>query len=103
MSDIECVNKRIVGRTRKEYRQDKKVEISEKAKQYREANKKNISERDKKYRDDNNIKISEQRKERILCECCKTEILKHHRARHERTVKHIHNYNSCNITINNAP
>ena len=53
-----CVNKNIPNRTRKEYLQDNKEEISENNKQYRQDNKDKIKE----YRQDNKEKIKESQK-----------------------------------------
>jgi hypothetical protein len=57
----------IPTRTRKEYKEDNKELIKEKAKEldkkYREANKEKIAERNKKYREANKEKIAERKKE----------------------------------------
>ena len=46
---IDCVNKRIAGRTQKEWTEDHKTEIAERHKAYREAHKTEIAERDRAY------------------------------------------------------
>ena len=58
-----CINKIIVNRTKKEYREDNKDKISERYKEYRENNKEKISERHKEYHKNNKDKILEQKKE----------------------------------------
>ena len=73
-NNINCVNKRVEGRTRKEYNEQNREKISERAKQWYlvnkdkikekvEQNKEKISERQKKYRYQNREKISEQAKQ----------------------------------------
>ena len=52
----DCVNKRVEGRTRKEYREDNKQKIQELQKQYYEANKQKLLEQNKEYREDNKQK-----------------------------------------------
>ena len=54
-----CVNKRVEGRTRKEYREDNKDKIKEQKREYYEDNKNKIKERDRKYYEDNKNKIKE--------------------------------------------
>ena len=69
---LDCVNKKIPGRTRKEWREDNKDKITEDKKQYYE---------------DNKDKILIRKKERITSDCgsCFRKIEK---ARHERSIKH---------------
>jgi hypothetical protein len=59
----ECVNKRIEGRTKKEYYEDNKEKIAEKKKEYRENNKDQILEKAKEYYENNKEKIAEKAKE----------------------------------------
>jgi hypothetical protein len=59
----ECVNKRIEGRTKKEYKQDNKQEIKGRMKQYYEDNKEIIKEQKKQYYEDNKEIIKEQMKQ----------------------------------------
>ena len=67
---LECVNKRIAGRTQKEYdkeslekkreyRENNREKIKEKKKEYCENNKDEIKEQSKKYRENNKEKIKE--------------------------------------------
>jgi len=60
---LECVNKNVPGRTKKEYREDNKYKIKEDEKQYREDNKDKIKEDSKQYRDDNKDKIKQYRED----------------------------------------
>jgi hypothetical protein len=57
--EMDCVNKVVVGRTKKEYREENKEVIAEKRKEYREANKEKIKE----YYEENKEKIKEYQKE----------------------------------------
>jgi len=59
----ECVNKRIPGRTQKEYYQKNKEKLSEQMKEYYENNKEQICEQKKEYRQKNKEKLSEKMKE----------------------------------------
>ena len=76
--NLTCVNKRIEGRTKKEYnesikdkmheysktyRETKKEEISEQRKQYREKSKEKIAQMKKEYREKNKEKITQKKKE----------------------------------------
>ena len=113
----ECVNKRVEGRTTKEYREDNKQKrleylkkyrqaniekISEKEKEYREQNREKISEKNKKYREQNREKMQELQKqyyeankqklleklkEKITCECGSV-VRKSDIRRHEKSIKH---------------
>ena len=96
--NTDCVNKRIAGRTDKEYYQDninkikynrnKNKEKQQKYwKDYRQVNKQKKLDYEKQYRILNKDKIIKNKKECILCKCgeqsTKTNI-----ARHEKTKKH---------------
>ena len=50
---MDCVNKRIEGRTRKEYRQDNKEKIKEQSKKYREDNRERLREQSRQWREKN--------------------------------------------------
>ena len=84
----DCVNKLIAGRTKKEYREDNKENISEKLKEWRENNK----DYNLNYYTENKEKIAEKHKEKlkekITCECgC--EVSKINLSTHKKTKKHI--------------
>ncbi len=72
---FECVNERVPGRTKKEYYED---------------NKKVIRGRYEERKEEIN---DERRKEKYTCECGST-LTKNHKARHEKTKKHIKFINS---------
>jgi len=54
-----CVNKRVAGRARGEYREANREKLNEEAKKYREANRERIIE----YREANREKLNEKRRE----------------------------------------
>mgnify|MGYP003633147984 CR=1 FL=1 len=102
IESIECVNKYIPGRTRKEYCQINKNKIKEQNKEYREINKDKIKEQTKEYRENNKHKIKEIKKKyyqnskdkileknkiKIECEFCKSLVRKSHLKRHQKTLK----------------
>jgi len=68
------VNKKIAGRTDKEWREENKVEIAKKKKIYKETNKIEISKKQKIYDETNKIEIAKNNK--IWCEINKIEIAK---------------------------
>jgi len=101
----DCVNFKIASRTVKEYRDDNKDVISEKAKQYyinnkdkkkqyQIDNKDKLAEYLKQYYIDNKNKLLEKKKEKIICECG-TESTKNSISQHRKTKKHI------NLLFNN--
>ena len=61
--EIDCVNRCVTGRTRKEYHKKWRDDNKEKLKKYREDNKDKIKERKKKYYQNNKDKINERKKE----------------------------------------
>jgi group I intron endonuclease len=100
--EIGTLNKKIEGRTKKQYYEHNKDKILENKKEYREANKELILENKKEYYEHNKDKILENKKEyyeankdkihekrslKIACECgfivCKYSI-----TNHKRSVKH---------------
>ena len=125
IENSDCVNKRVEGRTKKEYHeqnrektleymkeyyQENKEKISEQqkeykqanrerileqAKQYHQQNRERISEKDKKYYDQNKERISERRKEKINCSCGSV-VRKQHIRRHETSKKHLKYLESLN-------
>lgn len=79
-----CVNKKITGRTRQEWRQSHKEEITAYKKEYYQKNKEEIREKDKKYKLEHKEEIAEkkaiyyqnhkaeikaQRTQKYTCEC----------------------------------
>jgi hypothetical protein len=98
----ECVNRTVLGRTRKEYREEHKDEIAEKKKRYREEHKDEIAERKKRYqeehkdeiskkgkiyREEHKDEIAERKKETYECDCGST-LRKEDKARHNKSKKH---------------
>jgi hypothetical protein len=93
IESLDCVNKTIPGRTKKEYNKEYYEENKEKIinyiKEYKEINKSMIKIKNKEYCE----RIKERRKEKILCPQCNTEVLKRELKRHEKSIKHIKNLN----------
>ena len=96
--ELNCVNKRIEGRTKKEYYEDNKelildnaknyrVKNKEKINQYREDNKEKILEGMKKYREENRIQLLEKKKEKFNCECG-GKYIRSGKLVHFKTIKH---------------
>ena len=74
-----CINKRIEGRTKKEWYQNNREKIVEKKKQYQQDNREQITEYKKQYRQQNNNKIT--------CECGSV-VTKYNLSTHKKTIKH---------------
>ena len=74
-----CVNRRIEGRTNKEYYEDNKEYIKSKNKQYRKDNKESIKNYMKKYREDNKVKIE--------CSICSSLTSRSNIKRHQKSAK----------------
>jgi hypothetical protein len=87
---LECINKNIPGRSKKEYYQDNKEQISEKDKIYYQENKEKKIEYSKKYRQDNQQKIQQyqqKRSEKFICQCSGKFTLGH-KSTHLKSIKH---------------
>ena len=69
--ELDCINKKIVGRTKKEYQEDNKVEISVQRKGYRDNNKDKLSEQQKQKYERTKEKILERQGQKCVCECGK--------------------------------
>jgi hypothetical protein len=78
--DLECVNKRVAGRTKKEYLEDNREHLKQYhednyeriqtyQRQYRELNKETTKEKNKQYHDLNKEKIMKRNNEKYNCEC----------------------------------
>jgi predicted GIY-YIG superfamily endonuclease len=91
-----CVNKRIEGRTDKQYREDNIEKQKELNKIYREDNRDKLKALNKTYRENNKQKIKERKSTKYECNCGKS-ILKDGLARHLRSKYHIENTN-INLT-----
>ena len=82
------VNKRIEGRTLKEYRTENKEIIKDRKKQYREANKEQIIEKKKVYYQANKEHILNLQKQLYTCDCGAT--IRHcEKPRHNKSKKHL--------------
>jgi hypothetical protein len=88
---LECVNKCIPLRSKKEYHADNRVSLLEYRKRYRVDNKESILEYGKRYRADNKESIAEYRKQycskKYTCECGATLRLSF-KSKHNKTAKH---------------
>ena len=96
--EMPCINKRIAGRTNREWHQDNCEKISERKKQYYQDNRGKISGRNKQYYQDNHEQILEQKKqyyqdnrdklsEKITCQCGSV-VSKINLLKHKKTIKH---------------
>ena len=98
----ECVNKKIAGRSQKEYkkqynidnkeyfkqyREDHKDKIAEQKKHYCEKHKDEIIERKKQFYEMNKETINEKRKEKITCLLCGCISRRSDIAKHQRSIK----------------
>lgn len=92
-----CVNKNKAGRNKKQYREDHKEQIAEKARQYYQNNKELVAERRKKWKEENKEKVKLSKKKwsltRVVCDCGGT-FIKRHKARHFRSNIHTNFINS---------
>lgn len=77
---MECVNKKVEGRTKKEWYNDNKEQRLEYQKEYYENNKEKVKE----YREQNKDKINQ----KFICPCG-GKYTKQNKTQHERTNKHI--------------
>lgn len=75
---LNCVNKKIEGRTKKEWYQDNKEDIAQREKKYREANREIINRRREQYYKNN----------RMTCECGSV-IRRDYLRMHKKTKKHM--------------
>ena len=81
IESLDCVNKRIEGRTKKEYR-----------KEYYKDNKEKLDELNKQYRKDNKENLYQI----CICNICNCNYGKQNKARHEKSQKHLNNLNNQN-------
>ena len=85
--ELECVNKKVAGRTKKEYYEDNKEEISEHKKQYSKDNKEKISKQQKETYERTKDKILERLGKIYNCECG-SNYTHGHKNRHFQSKKH---------------
>ena len=84
IQSTDCVNKRVEGRTRKEYREIRKDD----RKVYLANNKEKIAEQTHQYWVNNKERLSERKSEKFVCEICQGCYTRDHRTTHEKTLKH---------------
>jgi len=104
--ELNCVNIRVAGRTKEQYRIDNKEQtaktvkmyyekhkdkILKYAKEYRNENKEKIAEYQRTYKEKNKEKLQQKQKQEIFCYACKCNVRKYRLKRHQRTKKHINN------------
>ena len=102
--DSTCMNKYIAGRTIKEWRGENKCVLKQYSRVYRDANRDTLVEncrqyykehRDKlvdykkRYYEDNKQHIRERRSKSNLCSICGVDYTNGHKARHEKTQRHL--------------
>jgi methionine synthase I (cobalamin-dependent) len=102
IKSMKCANKRVAGRSKKTYYEDKKDELSLAHRKYYDKNKECLKKRQneyyndnkpdqlqrmKKYYSENKANILERNKQAIQCECGKT-YLYNHKSRHTKTKFH---------------
>ena len=90
---IDCMNKLLVGRTKKEWYEDNKAEVLNQHKKYRDEHKMEKQETDRLYREKNYEQIKEKQNEVIQCLCGAT-YTRRNKARHEKTKRHLEHSNS---------
>lgn len=92
---MDCVNKRIAGRTQKEYRQDN----TEKRKQYYKDNADKVIQQQKQYKKDNSDKIKERQKIKFDCECggkyTNSNISQHQKSKKHKLYQETYDYIYC--------
>jgi len=81
--EVATINKKISGRSKKEYYNENKDVLKEKNKIYREINKDYILERAKEYQDLNKDKIQERNKIKCECPLCGMLVRKYDLKRHQ--------------------
>lgn len=101
--EMDCINKRVAGRTKKEYTEEnremvlqrKKEEYQrnkeryrQRKKEYYQENKEHITQQKKEYNETNKEKIRERRNKKVTCECGCT-YTRSNKVNHERSKKHI--------------
>jgi hypothetical protein len=98
ITQLNCVNKNVAGRTYKEYQKEYRENNKEKSKEYRENNKDKNKEYQKEYRENNKEKIKEYREEyytdnkdklneKVECECGSI-VSRFNLTRHKKSNKH---------------
>ncbi len=94
-----CINKRIEGRTRTQYKQDNKERISEYKKEHYTNNKEKIIQLVKRNYEDNKERILDYKKQKTIC-ICGSEFRKSDKSKHERSQKHKSFIENQQVTVN---
>jgi hypothetical protein len=74
----------------KEYYQEHRQDILARVKAYAEEHAEDLKKYKQQYREDNKEKIQAKRSEVHVCPICGSSYIHNHKARHERTKKHLH-------------
>ena len=85
--DLNCVNKRVEGRTKQEYYQDNKDSIQQYKKGHYTDNKDKIIEKVKEYYESNKVKVLERQNKKYDCICGKTYSYAN-KSQHFKTIRH---------------
>jgi hypothetical protein len=85
--ELNCVNKRVEGRTKQEYYQDNKDSIQQYKKGHYTDNKDKIIEKVKEYYESNKVKVLERQNKKYDCICGKTYSYAN-KLYHLKTIKH---------------
>jgi len=78
-------NKETISQKHKEYYERNKEEIIQKTKEWYEDNKEKVLQKHKEWYEDNKEKILQNNKEKACCDICGTFLSKYHLQRHQRT------------------
>ena len=89
LNQLICVNKKIEGRTHKEYRDTRKEKKKQYDNEYSETHKEQKKQQAKQYYQDNQEKINERVNQKHTCGICNSIYTQAHKSRHEATNKHI--------------
>lgn len=103
MKEYRQLNKAKLAQQKKEYNELNKIKVAERRHAYSQLNKAKLAEKQKAYIELNKAKICEKAAQKVTCEICKCDIRKSDFRRHEKSIKHItnnHTYNITNLTIN---
>ena len=93
----ECINRRIAGRTGKEWNQDNKEWVSKRRKAHKKLNKEKLDKQNAEYRRINRESIKLKVSEIVVCECgC--EVQKYSMTRHKLSKRHIDLMNKLNLS-----
>ena len=87
IKNFPCINKRVEGRTKKEYHIDNQEKILERGRKWKEENREWNRQRDRETYAKNIDKIKEQREQNATCECGAV-VRKWKLPRHKKTKKH---------------